>query len=174
MANQIDVGILTYNVYDENETEHFGITEFALPTITTQTITVEGSGIIGQFDVPLPGMFSAIGLDMNLRNATAGAARLSAPAPHRITCVGSLAVTDAVTKLVTFQKVKNVIVGATKEFSFGSVKPNSPMEATVKLAVSYWKAFVDDRTILEIDAVGRKFVLNGVDYAAGLRKSLEG
>lgn len=72
-------------------------------------------------------------------------------------------------------KVTPVIVtlrGLLKEVDMGDWKSGDKAEAKHNVALTYYKLEVDGRLIYEIDALGMKRVINGVDQLAAQRSAL--
>ena len=72
-------------------------------------------------------------------------------------------------------KVTPVIVtlrGLLKEVDMGDWKSGDKAEIKHNVALTYYKLEVDDRLIYEIDALGMKRVINGVDQLAAQRSAL--
>ncbi|HGM4965457.1 TPA: phage major tail tube protein [Pseudomonas putida] len=72
-------------------------------------------------------------------------------------------------------ETKPVIVtlrGTQKEIDFGDWKPGDKAELKHSVAVTYYKLEVGGETIYEIDPVGMKRVINGVDQLASQRRDL--
>ncbi|PMY63121.1 MULTISPECIES: phage major tail tube protein [Pseudomonas] len=72
-------------------------------------------------------------------------------------------------------KITPVIVtlrGALKEVDMGDWKPGDKAEIKHNVAVTYYKLEVDGRVVYEIDALGMKRVINGVDQLAEQRRAL--
>jgi P2 family phage contractile tail tube protein len=58
------------------------------------------------------------------------------------------------------------------ELDQGAVKPNSKTTAKVTVSADYMKHVIDNAVILEIDALNKKFIVNGVDQDANARRLL--
>ena len=72
-------------------------------------------------------------------------------------------------------ETKPVIVtlrGTQKEIDFGDWKPGDKAELKHSVAVTYYKLEVGGEVIYEIDPVGMKRVINGVDQLASQRRDL--
>lgn len=72
-------------------------------------------------------------------------------------------------------ETKAVIVtlrGTQKEIDFGDWKPGDKAELKHSVAVTYYKLEVGGEVIYEIDPVGMKRVINGVDQLASQRRDL--
>lgn len=72
-------------------------------------------------------------------------------------------------------KVKSVVVtlrGALKEVDMGDWKSGDKAEIKHAVAVTYYKLEVDADLIYEIDALGMKRVINGVDQLIAQRQAL--
>ncbi|MDT8921737.1 MULTISPECIES: phage major tail tube protein [Pseudomonas] len=71
--------------------------------------------------------------------------------------------------------IKPVVVtlrGSLKEVDMGDWKPGDKAEIKHAVAVTYYKLEVDGRLIYEIDPLGMKRVINGVDQLAAQRTAL--
>lgn len=71
--------------------------------------------------------------------------------------------------------IKPVVVtlrGALKEVDMGDWKPGDKAEIKHAVGVTYYKLEVDGRLIYEIDALGMKRVIDGVDQLAAQRSAL--
>ena len=62
--------------------------------------------------------------------------------------------------------------GALKEVDMGDWKAGDKAEIKHNVAVTYYKLEVDGRLIYEIDALGMKRVIDGVDQLAQQRQAL--
>jgi len=71
--------------------------------------------------------------------------------------------------------IKPVVVtlrGTLKEIDMGDWKPGDKAEIKHAVGLTYYKLEVDGSTIYEIDALGMKRVINGVDQLAAQRSAL--
>ncbi|QBZ91125.1 phage major tail tube protein [Pseudomonas viciae] len=72
-------------------------------------------------------------------------------------------------------KVTPVIVtlrGTLKEVDMGDWKPGDKAEIKHSIGLTYYKLEVDGRTVYEIDPIGMRRVINGVDQLAAQRSAL--
>ena len=72
-------------------------------------------------------------------------------------------------------KVTPVIVtlrGTLKEVDMGDWKPGDKAEIKHSVGLTYYKLEVDGRTVYEIDPIGMRRVVNGVDQLAAQRSAL--
>ncbi|AEV64289.1 phage major tail tube protein [Pseudomonas brassicacearum] len=72
-------------------------------------------------------------------------------------------------------KVTPVIVtlrGTLKEVDMGDWKPGDKAEIKHSVGLTYYKLEVDGRTVYEIDPIGMRRVINGVDQLAAQRSAL--
>ncbi len=72
-------------------------------------------------------------------------------------------------------KVTPVIVtlrGTLKEVDMGDWKPGDKAEIKHSIGLAYYKLEVDGRTVYEIDPIGMRRVINGVDQLAAQRSAL--
>lgn len=72
-------------------------------------------------------------------------------------------------------KITPVIVtlrGTLKEVDMGDWKPGDKAEIKHSIGLTYYKLEVDGRTVYEIDPIGMRRVINGVDQLAAQRSAL--
>ena len=62
--------------------------------------------------------------------------------------------------------------GFMRELDPGSIKPGDKTNHKVTVACDYMKHVIGNTTVLEIDALNKKFIVNGVDQSAQARQNL--
>ena len=67
--------------------------------------------------------------------------------------------------------VEVVIRGRHEEIDFGTQKPGDDTEQTIKTKWTYYKLTVNGNVEVEIDVLGMKEIINGVDRLEGQRKA---
>lgn len=68
--------------------------------------------------------------------------------------------------------VEVTVRGRHKEIDMGSAKAGDDTEFTVKSSLSYYKLVINGVTVIEIDFIGMKEVVNGVDRLAEHRTAI--
>ncbi|HVJ39379.1 MAG TPA: phage major tail tube protein [Stenotrophomonas sp.] len=68
--------------------------------------------------------------------------------------------------------VEVIVRGRHKEIDMGTAKSGDDTEFTVKSALSYYKLTINGVTVIEIDFIGMKEIVNGVDRLAEHRAAI--
>ena len=63
-----DLIIHDYNIYDGKDEVIGDGKEIALPDLSPKSATIEGSGIMGSVNVPVPGMYESLVVDIPFRD----------------------------------------------------------------------------------------------------------
>lgn len=70
------------------------------------------------------------------------------------------------------QAVEIVARGRYAEVDFGNAKISDKSQTKIKASLTYYKLTVDGQVLVEIDALGMIFIVNGVDMLAAQRKAI--
>lgn len=159
-----------YNVYNAAK-RIIGVSgEVEMPELESITDTIEGAGVLGEFDDPVTGHFSSIKIKIpfsvlyedlfDLMNTT------QAP---QLTLRGAMQCMDPTTGDTDYYPIKIVIRGKATTTSLGKLVNGKKGEPEVELEVFYLKVLINNHTKLELDKLNFKFVLNGKDMLAKIR-----
>ena len=162
-----------YNVYNDAN-RVVGISgEVELPELEAITDTIEGAGILGEIEDPVTGQFSSIKVKIpfavlyedlfSLMNTTK---------TPQLTLRGSMQCMDPTTGATDYYPVKIVIRGKASTTSLGKLAKGKKGEPEIELEVFYLKILINNKTMLELDKLNFKFVLNGVDMLAKIRSQV--
>ena len=134
------------------------------------TDTLDGSGVLGEIEDPVTGQFSSMKMkipfavlyeDMfSIMNTTK---------PPQLTLRGSMQCMDPSTGETGYYPVKIVVRGKASTSNMGKVVKGKKMEPEVELEILYIKIQINNKTVLELDKLNFKFVLNGEDMLAKIR-----
>ena len=160
-----------FNVYNDSAKKLIGISgELELPEMEAITDTLEGSGVLGEIEDPVTGQFSSMKMkipfavlyeDMfSIMNTTK---------PPQLTLRASMQCMDPSTGETGYYPVKNVVRGKASTSNMGKVVKGKKMEPEVELEILYIKIQINNKTVLELDKLNFKYVLNGVDMLAKIR-----
>lgn len=160
-----------FNVYNDAK-KIIGISgEIELPEMEAITDTIEGSGILGEIEDPVTGQFSSMKMKIpfsvlyedlfSLMNTTK---------PPQLTLRASMQCMDPTTGQTGYYPVKIVVRGKASNSNMGKVVKGKKMEPEVELEILYIKIQINNKTVLELDKLNFKFVLNGQDMLAQIRK----
>ena len=160
-----------FNVYNDLAKKLIGISgELELPEMEAITDTLEGSGVLGEIEDPVTGQFSSMKMkipfavlyeDMfSIMNTTK---------PPQLTLRSSMQCMDPSTGETGYYPVKIVVRGKASTSNMGKVVKGKKMEPEVELEILYIKIQINNKTVLELDKLNFKYVLNGVDMLAKIR-----
>lgn len=160
-----------FNVYNDSAKNLIGISgELELPEMEAITDTLEGSGVLGEIEDPVTGQFSSMKMkipfavlyeDMfSIMNTTK---------PPQLTLRASMQCMDPSTGETGYYPVKIVVRGKASTSNMGKVVKGKKMEPEVELEILYIKIQINNKTVLELDKLNFKYVLNGVDMLAKIR-----
>ena len=166
-----DESVINYEVYEDNNT-FLGITETTMPSISFLTQTLSGAGIGGNIEAVITSMVDAMTVVFNFRQPTERTMQLAEPRSHTLTIRVAQQYEDPVAAALGVESVKHVMRVIPKNFNFGSLKPAAPADGSSEHAVRYWAVFAKGKKMVEIDPINNRCYINGVDYAAPVRKAL--
>lgn len=160
-----------FNVYNDSAKKLIGISgELELPEMEAITDTLEGSGVLGEIEDPVTGQFSSMKMkipfavlyeDMfSIMNTTK---------PPQLALRASMQCMDPSTGETGYYPVKIVVRGKASTSNMGKVVKGKKMEPEVELEILYIKIQINNKTVLELDKLNFKYVLNGVDMLAKIR-----
>lgn len=158
-----------FNVYNSGNVL-VGITdEVTLAELEAMTETISGPGILGEIDSPNVGHFGSIEQEIPFRVLIGNAvALIKVGDAVDLTLRGSV-------QLMTpsggkkFVGMRIVMRGGCKSISLGSVKAGSPMNATVKLELTYIYLEMDGEPMIELDKINGTYEVGGVDQMAKIK-----
>ena len=168
---KLDEAVINYAVY-ENNVDMLGSAKATLPDLTSLTQTISGAGLAGNIEAIIKGHFDVMSLTLNFRTTSRTAIALSRQEAHTIDLRVALQVRDTVTRAITTQNVKHIMVVFPKSYKSGTVAPASSMDGSGEYAVHYWATYIDGVKLLEIDPINFICLIDGVDYLADVRKAL--
>ena len=163
--------INNYNVYDENSKKLIGISEeVTLPNIESKTATIAGAGLLGEYDAPVLGQFSAMDTDIPFRMLYGDVFKL-----FKLNKVTKLVFRGS-EQVMSDGELKSVglkvsIRGRAKALEPGKIKGGESMGSSVKIALHYIKIVVDGKEKLLLDILNGKFEIDGKDMLKQISKN---
>lgn len=139
-----------------------------LPTVKMKTSTISGMDIGGEIDSPTVGLFESMEQEIEFNTLYSSATEMLSP-------LSTVELTVRAAQQVynkeggyEFKGLRVVERGRVKEFSPGKVEKGETMGAKVKLELTYLMIEVDGVTVLEVDKLNSKYVVNNEDMLAGI------
>lgn len=168
---QVDNGTNTFAVY-EDSLEYYGMAEVTLPETATKTGEITGAGIGGAFNSPYVGQIDPMSVTLNFRRTSKAAIRLAEPRNHQLDLRAAQQYWDNTAGRFKTQSVKHVIIGFPTKINLGKIANASPTEGSCEFSVTYFATFIDGEKVTEMDVLNNIYFVNGVDYAADIRKAI--
>lgn len=166
-SNLVPEVINDYNVYGQDGLLLIGLAdEITLPKISSKKTTLSGSGILGEIDAPVPGQIESSEMQIKWNHLYSDAARMMNPNETVQITIRAAQQTANKEGGVVYKGLRIVCSGHPKEIDLGTLKRGDTMGATTTLELLTYKVEVDSQVIFDIDKLGGKYVVNGVDLRA--------
>ena len=166
-SNLVPEVINDYNVYGQDGLLLIGLAdEITLPKISSKKTTLSGSGILGEIDAPVPGQIESSEMQIKWNHLYSHAARMMNPNETVQITIRAAQQTANKEGGVVYKGLRIVCSGHPKEIDLGTLKRGDTMGATTTLELLTYKVEVDSQVIFDIDKLGGKYVVNGVDLRA--------
>lgn len=149
-----------------------GTADIQLPAFENLTETVRGAGILGEYESPTIGHFQSMKMTINWRVVNESVISLVAPVVGSFDCRGANQIYDSGTGQYIFVPCRVLARGIANRNELGKMEKGSPYDASSEIEITYIKVEINGVTRVELDKVGYKFVVNGKDYLADIRKAL--
>lgn len=171
MANQIPERLINYRAYKDGNFI-IGTADITLPSIEAITDTISGAGIAGELETPVLGHFKSMTTTIKWRTVTNGAIDLTAQQSHQVDFRGSMQNYDAgegKSKTVPIRVSTTLIP---KKTSLGNMQVAKTMDSENEMEVIYINLYIDGDSVLEIDKLNFKCVINGQDFLQSVRDDI--
>ena len=166
-SNLVPEVINDYNVYGQDGLLLIGLAdEITLPKISSKKTTLSGSGILGEIDAPVPGQIESSEMQIKWNHLYSDAARMMNPNETVQITIRAAQQTANKEGGVVYKGLRIVCSGHPKEIDLGTLKRGDTMGANTTLELLTYKVEVDSQVIFDIDKLGGKYVVNGVDLRA--------
>lgn len=172
VGNMIPELINAYNVYLSGRL--LGVSgEVELPELSALTETIEAAGILGEIEAPATGHFSSTTVKIPFAILHEDVFKLADTTKALdLTLRGSEQFMDKRTGNTEDIPVKIVIRGKAKSDKLGKFVKGKKGEPEVEIEALYIKVDVNGTTELELDKLNFKYVVNGKDLMAKIRKNI--
>ena len=156
----------------EDSVNLLGVAKVRLPSVAYPCVNIIGAGMMGEMEVPLYGMVSAMTLSIDWLTPHGDAVRLMTPEKHQLEMRVAEEYWNVEQADVGMWADKYVVIVRPKNASPGTVAPMGNADTSGEYAVYYFAAYRDGKQLWEVDKRSMKCVINGVDYMAPVRKAL--
>ena len=156
----------------EDSVNLLGVAKVRLPSIAYPCVNITGAGMMGEMEVPLWGMVSAMTLSIDWLTPHGDAVRLMTPEKHQLEMRVAEEYWNVEQAEVGLWADKYVVIVRPKSASPGTVAPMGSADTSGEYSVYYFAAYRDGKQLWEVDKRSMKCVIDGVDYMAPVRKAL--
>lgn len=156
----------------EDSVNLLGVAKVRLPSIAYPCVNITGAGMMGEMEVPLWGMVSAMTLSIDWLTPHGDAVRLMTPEKHQLEMRVAEEYWNVEQAEVGLWADKYVVIVRPKNTDPGTVAPMAAADTSGEYAVYYFAAYRNGEQLWEIDKRNMKCVIMGVDYMADVRKAL--
>lgn len=160
-----------FNVYNGGN-KLIGLSgEISLPDFQSLTETISGSGILGEFETTVAGMFSSMEMEIPFRILDDDIFSFMDPTKSvNLTLRASEQYTVKSTAAVDYKGLRVVIRGRKKNFKPGTVKNGAQMGASITTEILYILIELNGKKMIELDKLNGVYIVNGVDLLRKVRK----
>ncbi len=164
----------SFNVYDDNAKKLIGISgEVNLGELKAMTDTIEVAGVLGEYDAPATGQFSSIKIKIPFAVLYEQIFQLlDTTEPPQLTLRGSIQRINQEGTKVNNYGVKIVVRGRVTSTNLGKMVKAKKGEPEIEMEILYIKIAIENETVLELDKLNFRFVLNGKDLLAEIRSQI--
>lgn len=147
----------------EDGVNYCGIAKVQLPSIVYPCVTIVGTGMMGNMEVPLYGMVDNMTAKVDCLSPTGDAVKLATPDKHMLELREAEEYWDTEQTEVGIWANKYVMIVRPKSFDPGG---------SGEYVVYYFAGYRDGKQLWEVDKRNMKCVIMGKDYMADIRKAL--
>ena len=172
IGNMVPELINAHNVYLSGRL--LGVSgEVELPELEAMTETIEAAGVLGEVETPATGHFSSAKVKIPFAILHEDVFKLvDTTKALELTLRGSEQFMDRKTGNTEDIPVKIVIRGKATTNTLGTLAKGKKGEPEIEIETLYIKVDVNNSTVLELDKLNFKFVVNGKDLMAKIRKNV--
>ncbi|PAD73911.1 phage major tail tube protein [Paenibacillus campinasensis] len=159
-------------VYPEGGGDEIATGDVTLPSMTLMTDSLTGAGILGTANIPTPGHYDSMELQIAWRTIDKEAFDFVSSKTKGLEIRGSFSEWDNTRSEMVYRSIKIVVRGMGKGVDLGTLVQNAATGTTNTIEVIYIKIFIDGKAALEFDRFNYISRINGQDDLADIRKHL--
>lgn len=168
----MEAGIINYAVY-ENGSEYLGIANITLSNKSYKKLTVNGAGIPGDIDLPVPGHTDAMTITINFLDAPRAAYKLCEFRRHLIDIRAAHEEYDATAGKIVVRAYKHVLEIIPVSKNNGTLAPSAAQAASGEYTLLSQKDYIDGKLVSNHDPIHFKDIdSSGKDALAAVRSAL--
>lgn len=161
-----------YRVYVNGSTDLRGIADLQLPSFESMTETINGAGVLGEYEASVFGSFQSMKFVLNWRMITNELLEFLKPNQLQIDCRIANQEYDSTAGSHKIIPNRVLVKGKALKNDLGKAAKGSGYDGSTEIEVVYIKIEREGKTFIELDKINYIFIVDGVDYMADLRKAL--
>lgn len=172
-GNFIPEAVAGFKVYlGEESKDLIGIADVTLPDIETKKVKMEGSGVLGEFEVPLMGAVGTLKMVLKFRSVTGDLKEFLKPTAQKLSIRGGIQVTNSGNGIRSIQDWRIDAVGSALKTALGKFQVGEGTDSSVELDLTRIKILVDSLDYLLIDKLNNQYDVGGVSQIDALNKAM--
>lgn len=145
--------------------------EVSLPDFEAITATISGNGILGEYETPVVGHFSAMEQEIPFRCFNADYFKLlDQTKAIKLTLRGAIQTVDKSTHSTGEMGMRVVFRGRCKKFTPGTVKQREAMECSTTLDLTFIMIEMDGTERVRLDKINGEYKIDGKDMLAKIHQ----
>ena len=149
-----------------DEDKLLGIADATLPNLTPLKDTIKGAGINGEMETRAIGHYGSMKLQLTWRTVTRQAHLLVNPEGHAILLKAASQTINGSTYKFEQSGIRVVIRASGSDMQIGKFDPGTATGTTTEVECLYLKIEEDGQTLVEIDKLNFKSIINSVNELA--------
>ncbi len=168
----MNAGVINFTVY-ENGTEFLGLAKLTLPDMTNKMLSVNGAGVPGDIDIPVPGHRDAMSVKIEFIDAPQAAYKLAETRQHVLDCRAAHEEYDATSGKIKVVAYKHILTVIPKSLGGGTIGPVAAQAVSGEYSCVARKDYIDGVLMLDYDPANFKDVdASGNDNLAAVKAAL--
>lgn len=161
-----------FRAFANDKPDLLGLIDAELPEFKFMTETVNGAGILGEYEAPNYGHVESMKLKLNWRVITGELVDFFKPDSIKIDLRMANQHFNAKNRKHEIMPSRVLIQGSVIGNPLGKLAKGSPYEASTEIEVHYIKLEEDGKVLLEYDRHNYIYKVDGIDYSAKIREAL--
>ena len=155
-----------YNAYTGDDKMIGLADEVTLPKIKNKTTTVNGMGIGGDVDSPVPDQFESMEATLTWNTLYSYATKMLHPGKSVQITLRAAMQNENKNGGYSYKGLRIVLGGKPKELDPGKLKRASTMDSSTTLEVTRYLVEIDGVTVIDIDKYAGRYYVDGEDILA--------
>lgn len=161
-----------FRVFANGSPDLKGVADLQLPSFDAMTETLSGAGVAGEYESVTFGHFQSMKFVINWRMITDELIDFLRPEAISVDCRLANQEYDSTAGKHRFRPNRVFVRGQVTKNDLGKAAKGSAYEGSSEVEVTYIKVEREGKTIVELDKINYKFVVDGFDYMAAIREAL--